>query len=158
MFYHTARMIKKGLSKEEIIQKLERKLIPNVNAFIYVESLDFLRRSGRISRLQHFIARILDLKPLVTLENGKIKPLGRVRGKDVILNSLKKIGFKNKESISRSKTLVVGHSRSKTKAEKLADYMQSITSNKLEIFIWEIGPTLGVHTGPGALSLLWIEG
>jgi len=58
--------------------------------------------------------------------------------------------------IPKDEVLVIGHSRRQEEAEKLREYLMNSIDYKKEILIWEIGPTLGVHIGPGALSLLWI--
>jgi DegV family protein with EDD domain len=152
----TAKMIEKGLDKEEIIDSIQNELTPNIHANVYVESLNFMKRSGRINRIQYFIGELLQLKPLLTIKDGKVIVLGRKRGRNAIYKSLLKLGEEQIKLIPENDSLVIGHSRSKIKAEKLAQHFKSIIGDKIEIFVWEIGPTLGVHIGPGALSLLWI--
>ena len=142
--------------KEEIIDIIQNELIPNIHGHVYVESLNFMKRSGRISRIQYFIGELLQLKPMLTIKDGKVTSLGRKRGRNAIYNSMLKFGEEQIKLIPEKETLVIGHSRSKEKAEKLAQHFKSIKGDKIEILVWEIGPTLGVHIGPGALSLLWI--
>jgi DegV family protein with EDD domain len=152
----TAKLIEEGLGKEEIINIIQKEYIPNIHGHVYVESLNFMKRSGRISRLQYFVGELLQLKPLLTIKEGKVIPLGRKRGRNAIYNSLLRFGEEQIKMIPENEYLVIGHSRNKLKAEKLAQHFKSIIGDKIEILIWEIGPTLGVHIGPGALSLLWI--
>lgn len=156
MILKLSRMIKEGKTKDEIINHLQNKLIPNITTMISVESLDFMKRSGRIRKLQYSLANFLKLKPIVTLDDGKIILKNRVIGTKGIMKFLKKFGDRILKEIPENETLVIGHSRNQRKAEELLDYLKSKSKKKLEYLIWEIGPTLGVHVGPGALSLLWI--
>jgi len=101
------------------------------------------------------VGEFLQLKPLLTLENGFISTVGRVRGKKAIISSLKKLGERVINTLPDNDTLIIGHSRNQEKANELAEYLRTLVKNNIFIEIWEIGPTLGVHVGHGALSLLW---
>jgi len=151
----TARMIKEGLTKEEILLKL-KKIIPKVQLSAFVGDLKYLKRSGRISTLKHILGNLMQYKPLITIVDGKLQSPTRVRGEAATMDYLKNLGEKVTKSLAKNETIIVLHSRNLEKAEELAKYVQNSSKKKHEILIWEIGPAIGVHVGPGALGLSYI--
>jgi len=150
----TARMIEEGLTKEEILKKV-KKLIPKIQLNAFVGSLKYLKRSGRISTLSHILGEFMQFKPLMTTEDGKLASHTRVRGEPATMKFLKNLGDKVAQSLPKNETIVVMHSQNFEKAEELAKHLENSTKKKFEILIWEIGPAIGVHVGPGALGLTW---
>ena len=151
-----ARLIEQGLSKEEVINKLQNEIIPNVQLNAFVGSLKYLKRSGRIATLQHILGELFRFKPLITMEDGKLASPMKVRGEKAAIKFLWNLGKKVVKVLPKEETIIVIHSRKFDEAKKLADYLQSFNNNNLEILIWEIGPAIGVHVGPGALGLAWM--
>ena len=151
-----ARLIKEGLEKEEILEILHSKLMPNIQMNAFVGNLKYLKRSGRISTLKHLLGELMQFKPLMTFEEGKLASPMRVRGEKAMMDYLKNLGEKLVEAIPENETIIIIHSRNFEKAEELSEYLEKSTKKKLEILVWEIGPAIGVHVGPGALGLTWI--
>ncbi len=151
----TARMVKEGLAKEEILKKLE-KIIPNIQLSAFVGNLKYLKRSGRISTVKHILGNLMQYKPLITIKNGVIESPTRVRGDEAVMEYLKNLGEKAVKSLPKNETIVVLHSREFQKAEEIVKHLENSTKKKIEILTWEIGPAIGVHVGPGALGLTWI--
>ncbi len=151
-----ARMIEAGLAKEEILEKLKTDLIPNIQMNAFVGPLKYLKRSGRISTIQHLLGEMLSYKPLLTFEDGKIASPMKVRGEDAKMDYLKRLGEKLVVEIPENEAIVIMHSRNFEKAEELMNHLKKTTKKKFEFFIWEIGTAIGVHVGPGALGLTWL--
>ena len=152
----TARLIEKGLSKEEVINKLQNDIIPNIQLNAFVGSLKYLKRSGRIATLQHILGELFRFKPLITMEDGKLASPMKVRGEKAAIKFLRNLGKKVVKALPNDETIIVIHSRKIDEAKKLANHLQSFNNNNLEILIWEIGPAIGVHVDPGALGLSWM--
>jgi len=152
----TARMIEEGLTKEDIIDKLQNEIIPNVQLNAFVGTLKYLKRSGRIATLQHILGELFHFKPLITIEDGKLESPMRVRGESASMEYLMKLGEKVVKVLPKRETLIILHSRNFEKAKILYDFLQNLNYNNLEILTWEIGPAIGVHVGPGALGLTWV--
>lgn len=149
-----ARMIKEGLTKEEILKKL-KKLIPKIQLCAFVGNLKYLKRSGRISTLKHILGGLMQYKPLITIKEGVIQSPTRVRGDSAVMEYLKTLGEKAAKSLPKNETIVVLHSRNFEKAAELVKHIANSTKKKIEILTWEIGPAIGVHVGPGTLGLAW---
>ncbi|NHJ31308.1 MAG: DegV family protein [Asgard group archaeon] len=150
----TARMVRDGLTKEEILKKLKR-LIPKVRLYAFVGNLKYLKRSGRISTLKHILGNLMQFKPLITIKDGVIQSPSRVRGEAAVMEYLKNLGEKAVKSLPKDETIVILHSRNFEKAEELVKHLEKSTKKNIEILTWEIGPAIGVHVGPGALGLTW---
>ncbi len=151
-----AKMIEKGLAKEEILEKLKTEIIPKTQMNAFVGSLKYLKRSGRISTLQHLLGEMLNYKPLLTFVDGKLDSPMKVRGEDAKMDYLKKLGEKLVVDIPEHETIVVIHSRNFEKAEELMNHLKKVSKKKIEYLTWEIGTAIGVHAGPGALGLTWL--
>ncbi len=149
-----ARMIEEGLSKEEVLKKL-KKIIPKIQLNAFVGNLKYLKRSGRISTLKHILGNLMQYKPLISIMDGKIVSPTRVRGEAATMEFMKNLGDKVLKALPKNETIVVMHSRNFEKAEELAKYLENSNKKKIEILIWEIGPAIGVHVGPGVIGLTW---
>ena len=152
----TARMIENGLSKEEILNKVSNDLIPKARFEAFLGTLEFLKRSGRIPNLQHFMGELFQFKPCLTIEDGLVASHGKVRGEKAKMKYLKNLGEKIVNFLPESETITVMHSTNMEKAIELKDYLQKVSNKDLEIVIWETGPASSVHLGPGLLGLAWI--
>lgn len=73
-----ARAIEDGLSFEEVV-RIVRGMIPHIYIVVYVESLDYLRRNGLLSESQSVLGAMLNIKPFLTIEEGEIIPMEKVR-------------------------------------------------------------------------------
>jgi len=151
-----ARLIKDGLSKEKILKILENEIIPKIQLSAFVGTLKYLKRSGRIATLQHILGEIFRFKPLIVIEDGKLESPTKVRGEKASFKYLVKLGRKLIKKKKKKETLVVIHSRNISKAKELANILKNFNKNGIEILIWQIGPAIGVHVGPGALGLAWV--
>jgi DegV family protein with EDD domain len=151
-----ARMIESDLSKKEILNKLTKEIIPKARLHAYMGTLEFLKRSGRIDNLKHLFGELFKIKPLLTLEDGKITSNKRVLGEGAIIKYLKQLGEKLVNALPETEQMVVTHSRNIEKAKELVDYVNEKSNKNIEILIWEIGPASGVHLGSGFLGLSWI--
>ncbi|MFW9922667.1 MAG: DegV family protein [Candidatus Thorarchaeota archaeon] len=151
-----ARMIENGLSKQDILDNITNNLIPNIQLNAFVGTLKYLKRSGRIATLQHILGELLQFKPLITIIDGKLESFYRVRGEEATIEFLEKLGEKVVEMLPENETLIIVHSRNFEKAQNLEKHLLMNMNKHLEILLWEIGPAIGVHVGPGALGLTWI--
>lgn len=80
LVYKAAQMISEGKQIDEIVNKLNV-YIEKTKAFMILDTLEYLRKGGRLSASQAFIGGVLNLKPILTFSNGELIPLDRVRGR-----------------------------------------------------------------------------
>ncbi|OZM56606.1 fatty acid-binding protein DegV [Lottiidibacillus patelloidae] len=151
----SALMREKGASFEEIIQFVEKYKV-NVKHFLSVDDLNHLIKSGRISNTSAFIGKILLLKPIMTMKNGKGAIVAKERGRKKVLN------YYVQEFISRNDKeitdfIIIGYTSDKKVAESLKEKLQLETDFVGDIYIMQMGVSVGTHVGLGAISMFFIE-
>lgn len=144
-----ARLSKICSTSAEIVEKLND-LISKQTSFIYVESMEMLKRNGRIPSALAAIGGLLRIKPILTLKDGNLEVLTKARGQKIAFNYM--VDEISKESLNLDYPFMIGHADNKEYAE--------IIKNKLlehypeaKFIICEIGPTIGSHSGKDALAL-----
>jgi DegV family protein with EDD domain len=141
-----ARLAKAGKSMNEITDAV-KKMIPNVKLLILFDTLEFLLKGGRIGKVKSLLGSILNVKPMVTVKNGELVPMGQVRsrskGKEKLLDSVRNI--KDIEDIA------IIYSTTPDEANELADSISGFPREK--IYVVQVGPVLAAHAGPGVLGI-----
>ncbi|NHJ31574.1 MAG: DegV family protein [Asgard group archaeon] len=153
--YLAAMQAKDGASKEELLNFINDFLIPHSQLLGVVDTLRYLKRSGRISTISWLIGSVLSIKPIVRIEDGLIKSPGKVRGKEHALEILKSVADKIVAN-KKSDTIVVGHSHDLERALEFEKLVKELPNAPTDVLIGEIGPVVGTHLGPGAIGFAWI--
>ena len=146
-----ARMAQNGASLDEAGGFLKAE-VPNVSSYVTVDTLQYLVRGGRASRIQGIFGGLLDIKPIITVQgDGETHPFDRVRTKKKATARFVEIVAGQKDL----KGLGVLHSVSPEEAESLADACSAYIPRD-QIILAELCTVLGAHLGPKALGLgLW---
>lgn len=148
-----ARAIEAGASLQECVGNAQR-AHERAGVFFAVDTLEFLHRGGRIGGAQRFIGSALNLKPILTVKEGKVEGLDRIRTKtkahDRILEMVTE-QVKGKTNV-RLATL---HANAKEDAQKLLDRTASHLA-PVETALTELSPVVGAHTGPGTVGLAYM--
>jgi len=149
-----AKMAKEGKPKEEILHKIED-MKKRIDHIFSVETLEFLKRGGRLSPAKAAIGTILNVKPILTIEDGKVEPLDKVRGSKKIIQRM--IELAKERGIKRGcKCVGIGHGVNLEGLEKLKEEVIKEFAPE-EIVLTEIGCTIGTHTGPGLLVMFYLR-
>jgi DegV family protein with EDD domain len=114
-----------------------------------VDTLEFLKRSGRIGAASAWIGSTLKIKPILTLEQ-EITPVERVRTSGRAFERM--VAYAEDRHEAGADGWVVQHIQSRDEAERLAERCRQVFESD-PVFVSEIGPVLGVHTGPGLLGV-----
>jgi DegV family protein with EDD domain len=117
--------------------------------FFAVDTLEYLRRGGRIGAARHWIGTTLKIKPILTLED-EITPIERVRTRGRALERL--LGYARQRHEDGADAWVVQHVQDPESAARLVEDCKPIFGRD-PIFTSEIGPVLGAHVGPGLLGV-----
>ncbi len=149
-----ARMLADGASKEEILAFVN-KTIPHTQVFGGAATLKYLHKGGRLSRTSYMIGSLLNLKPLIAVDDGQIVSPGKVRGVDNLMDHMKTVAHKIAEN-HLSELVIVGHCANPEKAEEAAEYLKGLPNAPKEVVVWEIGPVIGTHLGPGTIGIVWV--
>ncbi|MEP7357457.1 MAG: DegV family protein [Anaerolineales bacterium] len=130
--------------------------IPKVGVIFTVQTLDFLRRGGRIGGAQAFIGSLLDMKPILELRDGRVEPVERVRTKKkAVERVLDMVIAKTKgQHPIRLATL---HAAAPEEAKALLALAKERLGADEDIFS-EVSPTVATHTGPGTVGLAFCAG
>ena len=117
------------------------------------ETLEYLRRGGRIGRAQGFLGSLLRLKPILTVKDGETFPVTRVRSRVKALDELFALCTVDK----RIDEIAIMHTTTPDDAAALAERARAARPG-VHIHVGRFGPVLGVHGGPGMLGFAVVEG
>ena len=149
-----ARAAAEGASLTECLSVVE-KARANSGILFAVDTLEFLHRGGRIGGASRYLGTALQLKPLLTLEEGKIEALERVRTKKKAHARLSDIVVERiagKPNI-RLATL---HANAAEDANRLLEHASS-RLDVVEKIYSEVSPVIGTHVGPGTVGLAYVH-
>ncbi|WP_462420109.1 DegV family protein [Salinicoccus sp. Marseille-QA3877] len=143
--------IKDGLSDDEVIKNAERN-IKNIRHFFTVNDLDYLAKGGRLSKGSAFLGGLLNIKPLLHVEDGKLVPLEKHRGVKKVFKSM--IKHINDDQVTGK--IHITQSNALDSAEQLKEKILEETEVKV-VNISMIGPTISSHTGNGTIAMFYFN-
>jgi DegV family protein with EDD domain len=120
------------------------------SAYFYVDTLDYLRRGGRIGAAQALLGSALAVKPLLRLNDGRIELLEKVRTASKAIARLEEIVADRAGSAQVD--IAVHHLAAPERASALADRLRARVPGLAELHVSEVGAVIGAHTGPGLLG------
>jgi DegV family protein with EDD domain len=136
---------KSGKSLSQVSEEVKR-IIPSIHLLGLLDTLRYLAKGGRISKLKALLGSVLAVKPMLTIKDGELEPAGQVSNRDDGIDRLFNF-IKNANDIQ---DLAIVYSTTPDEAQSLAERMDSII-NRERIRLVRLGPVLGVHGGPGIL-------
>lgn len=144
-----AEMASAGVPAEDIIAALES-IERQFRIVFVVETLEYLQKGGRIGTASALLGTLLDIKPLLTIKDGLVQPLHKVRSKKAAKARMLEIF---EASVAPGSTIAgaVAHAASPGEAQWLADELRS-RYNCRRLYISEMGPVVGTHGGPGLIG------
>ncbi|HDR4904772.1 TPA: DegV family protein [Bacillus cereus] len=149
-----AKMAKDGASKEDILKRVDF-LMNHMEHIFTVADLQYLVRGGRLSKVAGFIGGLLNIKPILNVEEGKLVPLEKVRGKKKVLSRIVDIMEERGKDL-KGQTIGMTHGDDLETAEAL----KALITERFgcEVFIVNtIGAAIGAHTGPGVITLFFLN-
>jgi DegV family protein with EDD domain len=143
--------VKAGANLDEAA-KLARNAVPRSHLIAYFNTLKYLAKGGRIGKAQGLLGSMLSVKPLLTIREGEMAPLTRMRSLNAALDFI----HSAVAAFPNIKLLAVEHSTSLENADKLVEKLGSIYP-KEKIFRSVISPVIGTYAGPDAMAVSFIE-
>ncbi len=147
-----ARVAREGGDIEQIRAAVER-TVRNIRIYVVVDTLEYLRRGGRIGRARAFLGTMLRVKPLLSLRDGEVHPEERVRTKARAMERL----FQIATSYPNVQELAIGYSTNPKDAHDF-ELRLAAAMPQVNILVTRVGPVIGTHVGPGALAFGLLEG
>lgn len=147
----------KGKSAGEISEILKRER-ENVCIVAMLDTLEYLKRGGRISKAVAFAGSMLSIKPIIALINGEIKILGKARGQKqgnaLIISEIEKMG-----GIDFSRPFILGYTgQNDSLLKQFISETESVWENvNTPLVISQVGSVIGTHAGPGAVAVAFFK-
>ena len=149
------RRLERGTTDEEIDELIERYRLERGLLFT-VDTLEFLQRGGRIGKARAFAGGLLHVKPILSIVDGEVSPVKRVRGE-------KKAFAELVDAIEKGTTdepgwrFSVAHAAAPERAAELEALIRERRPNaELELVV-PLGAVIGAHAGPGTVGLFWFR-
>lgn len=146
-----AQLAKEGKSIEEIIAKLEV-LRDNISVFFTVDTLEYLQKGGRISLTKATIGNMLNIKPVICLEDGAVSLLAQARGKKQVIGKIVGLIKENHGEDLTNKRVIIGCGDNQSDLELLKKKLAEELKVGDLIFI-NIGSCICAHTGPAVVGI-----
>lgn len=142
-----------NMQVEEIAVKI-REMIPKMQTFFAVDTLEYLQKGGRCSSIQSFIGNMFKIRPILKVINGKIVLYQKTRGKrEKTFNTLLEEILKDKESIQKNRMIVI-HSLASEDLIYLKQQLVTALDVK-EIITLEAGCVISSHCGPKTVGIMY---
>lgn len=143
-----ARLAKAGESLQSVMVEIKQ-AISQIHLLALFDTLKYLHRGGRIGKAKALLGSVLNVKPLLTLQDGEFVPASQVRTRAKGIERL----FDFAKNALNIQELAVIHSTTPDEAGSLREQIGSIF-DKSRIHLARLGPALGVHGGPGTIGVV----
>ncbi|MDE3092085.1 MAG: DegV family protein, partial [Chloroflexota bacterium] len=138
-----------GKSRDEVVA-IVNALIPKLNLIFVLDTLEYLRRGGRIGGARAMLGSMLNVKPMLEIRDGLVEPLEQPRSRAKALRRLLQIAEERADHQPIHASIL--HAMSPHDAADLEKEVHARFQCK-EFYLTEIGPVIGVHSGPNAIGL-----
>ncbi|MCM3411991.1 DegV family protein [Metabacillus litoralis] len=151
---YAAELAKSGKSLGEI-ENAVKTYCQKVEHIFTVDNLEYLARGGRISKASAFVGGLLNIKPLLHVEDGKLIPLEKIRGRKKVFKRIIEI-MKERGVNLHNQTIAISHGDDEESANEIKALIQEEFQPK-DIYINYVGAVIGAHSGPGTLAIFFLN-
>ncbi|GKV67562.1 DegV domain-containing protein YitS [Sporosarcina sp. NCCP-2716] len=137
------------------IEREIRKMAGHMEHLFTVEDLDYLAKGGRVSKASAFFGGLLNIKPLLHVESGRLVPIEKHRGRKKVFRRIIELMEERGDDVG-SQTLAISHGDDLAGAEELRALIEE-RFHPQDIQIHMIGSVIGSHAGPGTLSVFFLN-
>ncbi len=152
---YAAELIEEGASADEIIEKTTE-YVRKWDACFVVDDLNYLMKGGRINRATAVVGSMLDIKPALSVRDGIIDSIAKIRGKKKVFKKMIEIIEESEGFVAEKTKIAIVH----TDEEAAKDFAAVIADAFGEDKIWmiePIGPVIGTHVGPGCVAAIYYK-
>jgi DegV family protein with EDD domain len=149
-----AELVRLGVKYDELVKSISF-YAEHMEHIVTVDNLDYLARGGRVSRASAFVGGVLNIKPLLHVEDGKLIPIEKIRGRKKVLQRMIDI-MKERGKDLTNQTIGVSHGED----EETAMLLQEKIKEQLgcdSFYMTQIGSAIGAHAGPGTIALFFLN-
>ncbi|WP_445479429.1 DegV family protein [Lysinibacillus irui] len=141
-----------GVSLEDMANKIDS-IAPQMEHLFTVEDLDYLAKGGRVSKASAFLGGLLSIKPILNVEDGKLVPIEKSRGRKKALNRMLDL-MQERGGTFTNKIVGISHSDDAAFANEVKASIQERFSPQA-VQITMIGSAIGSHVGPGTIAIFF---
>jgi DegV family protein with EDD domain len=149
------RRLERGTSDDEVDELVERYRQETALLFT-VETLEYLARGGRIGRARAWAGELLNIKPILTIKDGEVIPVKRVRGNRKAFLEFES-AFTSSTRDVPSLRVGIAHAEAPERAEALAGVVRRTRPAAQLELVTTLGPVVGAHAGPGTVGFFWFD-
>jgi DegV family protein with EDD domain len=144
-----ARRAREGADIDTLLAELEDRRARS-HLLATLDTLEFLRKGGRIGGAQALLGSMLSIKPVITVKDGVVQPAGKVRTRSKALRFIT-----DRMQAGAVESASVLHAGAPDLDEFLALVEPAVPRS--DVLVTQIGPVVGVHTGPRVIGVIWVE-
>lgn len=145
------RHLKNGNSYQDTVRLLKKEY-GNSKVFFCVETLEYLRKGGRIGRVASLLGSVLDIRPIITCdEDGTYCTAGKERGRKRCINKAIEM-VKEFVGLTKSAEIIIMYSGQVSDLENIKEKVENLIPHCRVKIEGQISPVLGVHVGPGLIG------
>jgi DegV family protein with EDD domain len=149
------RRLERGTTDHEI-DELVAGYRADAGLLFTVDTLEFLQKGGRIGRAAAFAGNLLHVKPILTIEDGEVLPLKRVRGNQKAVQEFARV-FEERTTDSPSLRVGIAAADAPDRIETLRKLVADVRPQAQVEIATTLGPVVGTHAGPGTVGFFWFE-
>ncbi len=148
------KLAKENTSKEEILKEINFRC-QHMEHLFTVNDLDYLAKGGRVSKASAFLGGLLNIKPLLNVEDGKLVPIEKHRGRKKLLRRIIEL-MRERGSDLDSQIIGISHADDEQTALEMKELIQQ-ELHVHDVYISSIGSAIGSHTGPRTLAFFFLN-
>lgn len=149
------RRLERGTTDEEIEALVDR-FRRESHLIFTLETLEFLAKGGRIGKARGMAGQLLHIKPIMTLREGEVEPLKRVRGNRRAFKEFQAAFLAGSEDDPEVR-VAIAHADSTARMEELTKLVKATRPRATIDVETTLGPVIGTHAGPGAVGFFWFR-
>jgi DegV family protein with EDD domain len=149
------RRLERGTSDEEIDELVER-YKRDARLLFTVDTLEFLQKGGRIGKAAAFTGNLLHIKPILTIQDGEVLPVKRVRGNQKAVQEFAR-AFVEGSNDTSNLHVGIAHADAPEREQVLRSLVADVRPHAQIDVATTLGAVVGTHAGPGTVGLFWFE-
>jgi DegV family protein with EDD domain len=134
-----------GEAADSLLERL-RPIREAMRVYFMVGTLEYLRRGGRIGRASALLGSVLQVRPVLTIAEGEVTPLERVRTQDRALSRVIELATQSGDRVCA----LIGHAAAEGLAQRIAEALDPVAET---LIVAPLGPVVGAHAGPGTVGV-----
>jgi DegV family protein with EDD domain len=149
------RRLERGTTDEEI-DELVTRFKRDAGLIFTVDTLEFLQKGGRIGKAAAFAGNLLNIKPILSIDDGEVLPIKRVRGNHKAVQEFARV-FTERTQDTPSLHVGIAHADAPEREQTLRSLVSDLRPHAQIDVATTLGAVVGTHAGPGTVGFFWFD-